>query len=51
MIQNCLNKACIEEGIEIIKIFFREPIFKYATEYEKVGFAYETKTVLLEKCI
>ena len=51
LIQNSINRICKDKGIKRITIFFRAPTFKFAKEYEKLGFVFETKTILLEKSI
>ena len=49
IIQNRIVKECKKEGIETIQMFFRELIFPFIPEYEKVGFQFDSKTILLEK--
>ncbi|NPD89771.1 MAG: hypothetical protein HGN29_13750 [Asgard group archaeon] len=50
-LQNKIIEECKTEGIKTIQMFFREPLFQYISEYEKIGFKFESKTILLEKNI
>lgn len=51
ILQSKIVEECKKGGIKIVQIFFRDPTFQYISEYENIGFEFDSKTILLEKNI